>query len=94
MATSSSPHAPTSLTEKIAEKVGDATEHALNQVRSAVRSAAELRDPGDAAAELTQEVAGTFKSTLSRSLHEQPRVALAGVAILGFVIGALWKLAR
>ena len=94
MATSSSPHAPTSLTEKIAAKVGNGSEEALNQVRTAARSAAGLRDRGDAAAELTQEVAGTFKSTLNRGLQEQPRVALAAAAILGFVVGALWKLAR
>jgi hypothetical protein len=93
MATSSSSHAP-SLTEKIAENVGDATEAALDQVRSAASSAAELRDRGGAAAELTQEVAGTFKATLSRSLQDQPRVALAGAAIFGFVVGALWNLAR
>jgi len=94
MATSSSPPGPTSLTEKIAEKVGDATEAALNQVRSAASNAAELRDRGGAAAELTQEVAGTFKSTLSRSLQDRPRLALAGAAIFGFVVGALWKLPR
>lgn len=93
MATSSSPHAPTSLTEKIAEKVGDATEAALNQVRSAASSAAELRDRGGAA-EPTQEGAGTLKLSFSRLLQDRPRVVLAGAAILGFVVGALWKLAR
>jgi hypothetical protein len=93
MARSSSTHAP-SLTKKIAESVGDATEAALNQVRSAASSAAELRNHGGGAAELTQEVAGTFKATLRKSLQDQPRVALAGAAIFGFVVGALWKLAR
>jgi hypothetical protein len=93
MATSSSTHAPTSLTEKIAEKVGDATEAALNQVRSAASRAAELGDRG-AAAEPTQEIAGTLKLSFSRSLQDRPRVALAGAAILGFVVGALWKLTR
>jgi len=93
MTTSSSPHAATSLTETIAAKVGDATEAALNQVRSAASSAAELRGRGGAA-EFTQEGADGFRSTLSRFLQGQPLVALAGAAILGFILGALCKLAR
>jgi ElaB/YqjD/DUF883 family membrane-anchored ribosome-binding protein len=93
MATSSTPHGTTSLTEKIADRVGDATEAALNQVRSAARSAAELGDRG-AAADGTQQVAASFKSTLDKSLQDQPLATLAGAAILGLVIGALWKLSR
>jgi ElaB/YqjD/DUF883 family membrane-anchored ribosome-binding protein len=95
MATASTPHGTTpSLSEKIAEKVGDATEAALNQVRSAASSAAELGDRGRAAAERTQQVAGSFRSALDKSLQDQPRATLAGAAVLGFVIGALWKLSR
>jgi ElaB/YqjD/DUF883 family membrane-anchored ribosome-binding protein len=93
MASSSSPHA-TSLTEKIADTVGDATEAALNQVRTAVSSAAELGDHGRAAAARTQDVAGAFKWALDKSLQDQPRATLAGAAILGFIVGALWKLTR
>jgi ElaB/YqjD/DUF883 family membrane-anchored ribosome-binding protein len=94
MATSSTPHITTSLTEKIADTVGDATEAAINQVRSAASSAAELGDRGRAAADRTQQVAASFKSALDKSLQDQPRATLAAAAILGFVIGALWKLSR
>jgi hypothetical protein len=87
-------HATTSLTDKIADKVGDATEAALNQVRNAASSAGELGVRGRAAAGRTQEVAGTFKSALNKSLQDQPRATLAGAAILGFIVGALWKLTR
>jgi ElaB/YqjD/DUF883 family membrane-anchored ribosome-binding protein len=84
----------TSLSEKIADQVGDATEAALNQVRSAVSSAAELGDRGRAAAERTQDIAGNFQSALNKSLQDQPRATLAVAAILGFIVGALWKLSR
>jgi ElaB/YqjD/DUF883 family membrane-anchored ribosome-binding protein len=80
----------TSLSEKIADQVGDATEAALNQVRCAVSSAAELGDR----AELTQDIAGNFQSALNKSLQDQPRATLAVAAILGFIVGALWKLSR
>jgi ElaB/YqjD/DUF883 family membrane-anchored ribosome-binding protein len=36
-------------------------------------------------------VAGNFKGALDKSVNEQPMATLAMAAILGFVLGALWK---
>jgi hypothetical protein len=38
-----------------------------------------------------QDVAGNFKSALDKSLNDQPMATLAAVAVVGFVLGALWK---
>jgi hypothetical protein len=86
------------LSEKIADTVGDATDNAIEQVRSAATHAAELTggtlERAGEAAEHTREVAGTFTAALGKSLKDQPRATLAGAAIFGFALGALWKLTR
>jgi ElaB/YqjD/DUF883 family membrane-anchored ribosome-binding protein len=38
-----------------------------------------------------QEVAGNFKGALDKSVKDQPMATLATAAIVGFVLGALWK---
>jgi ElaB/YqjD/DUF883 family membrane-anchored ribosome-binding protein len=94
MATTTSTDDKPSLTEKIAEKVGDKTEAALDQVRSAVQIAEEGLQRARAATERTQEVAGTFQTALEKSLKDQPNATLAAAAMLGFVLGAFWKATR
>jgi hypothetical protein len=46
------------------------------------------------AAEHKRDVGGTFTSTREKSVRDQPRATLAGAAIFGFAMGALWKLTR
>ena len=41
--------------------------------------------------EQAQSAAEKFKPVVERSLREQPMATLAGAAVLGFLIGALWK---
>lgn len=41
--------------------------------------------------EKAQEAVRQAKPRLEKSLREQPLITLAGVAALGFVLGALWK---
>jgi ElaB/YqjD/DUF883 family membrane-anchored ribosome-binding protein len=50
-----------------------------------------LAEQGRDAGERVQEVAGNMKGALDRSLKDQPMATLAMVAVLGFVLGALWK---
>ena len=38
-----------------------------------------------------QEVTGNFKGALDKSIKDQPMATLAGAAIVGFVLGAIWK---
>ena len=72
------------LKEKATEQLGKAADQAE---RMANRVAEQGRDAG----ERMQEVAGNFKDALDKSLKEQPMATLAMAAILGFVLGALWK---
>jgi ElaB/YqjD/DUF883 family membrane-anchored ribosome-binding protein len=72
------------LKQKATEQLGKATDQAE---RMANRVAEQGRDAG----ERMQEVAGNFKGALDKSLKEQPMATLAMAAILGFVLGALWK---
>ena len=46
------------------------------------------------AAEHKRDVGGTFTAALEKSPSDQPRATLAGAAIFGFPLGALWKLTR
>ena len=72
------------LKEKATEQLGKAADQAE---RMANRVAEQGRDAG----ERMQEVAGNFRGALDKSLKEQPMATLAMAAILGFVLGALWK---
>ena len=72
------------LKEKATDQFGKAADQAE---RMANRVAEQGRDAGDR----VQEVAGNFKDALDKSLKEQPMATLAMAAILGFVLGALWK---
>ena len=38
-----------------------------------------------------QEVAGNFKGAVDRRSKDQPMATLAMAAVVGFVLGALWK---
>ena len=50
-----------------------------------------VAEQGRQTAERVQEVAGNVKGTVSRSMKDQPMATLAVAAIIGFVLGALWK---
>jgi ElaB/YqjD/DUF883 family membrane-anchored ribosome-binding protein len=72
------------LKEKASDQFGKAADQAE---RMANRVAEHGRDAGDR----MQEVVGNFKGALDKSVSEQPMATLAMAAILGFVLGALWK---
>jgi ElaB/YqjD/DUF883 family membrane-anchored ribosome-binding protein len=64
-----------------------------------------LKDAGESAQEMAgkvteqareygekaQEAARQVKPLVEKSLREQPIVTLAGAAVIGFVLGSLWK---
>jgi ElaB/YqjD/DUF883 family membrane-anchored ribosome-binding protein len=70
------------------DKAADQFSKAADQVEGA---ASRVAEQGREAGERMQEVAGNFKGALDRSIKDQPMATLAGVAIVGFVLGALWK---
>jgi len=74
--------------ETLAEKATDKFRDVADQAEQFAGRVAELgRDAG----EKVQEVVGNFKGAVDKSLKDQPMTTLAMAAVLGFVLGALWK---
>jgi ElaB/YqjD/DUF883 family membrane-anchored ribosome-binding protein len=72
------------MAETTADKVKDAADSAQDM---AGKVADQAREYGAQA----QEAAKQVKPFVEKSLREQPMATLAGAAVLGFVLGALWK---
>lgn len=83
------------LKDKAADTIGSMTEKAADTVRDATDQAGKFasgvadqaREVGDA----LQDVSGNVKGAVDKSLKDQPMATLAVVALLGFVLGAIWK---
>lgn len=78
-----------------ADTISDIKERATEQLsRAAERAesvASHVAGQGREAGERMQEVAGNFKGALDKSVRTQPMATIATAAIVGFVLGALWK---
>jgi ElaB/YqjD/DUF883 family membrane-anchored ribosome-binding protein len=72
------------LKEKAADQFSRVADQAESMANQAVKQGREV-------GERMQEVAGNFKSALDKSITDQPMATLATAAIVGFVLGALWK---
>jgi ElaB/YqjD/DUF883 family membrane-anchored ribosome-binding protein len=81
---SGNPDQVSDIKEKAAEQFGRVGERAE---RMAGRMAGEGREVG----QRMQEVASNFKGALDKSVRDQPMATIASAAIIGFVLGALWK---
>ncbi len=66
-----------------------------NAVRDVASQAEDIAsraiEQGREAGETLQEVAGDIKRAVGKSVKDQPMATLAAAAVLGFVLGALWK---
>ena len=74
--------------ERMADKATDQFKSMADQAEYA---AGRVAEHGREAGERVQEVAGHFKGAVDKSVKEQPMATLAMVAVVGFVLGALWK---
>src|ERR1700730_4274303 len=74
--------------EKVADKAADQFRNIADQAENVANRVVEQ---GREAGERVQEVAGNFKGAVDRSVKDQPIATLAIAAVLGFVLGALWK---
>jgi ElaB/YqjD/DUF883 family membrane-anchored ribosome-binding protein len=75
--------------DKISEdKATDQFRRAADQAEN---MASRIAEQGREAGERVQEVASNFKGAVDKSLKDQPMATLAGAAVVGFVLGALWK---
>jgi ElaB/YqjD/DUF883 family membrane-anchored ribosome-binding protein len=83
------------LKDKSSDQVGKFVEKATDMAQSAARQvediAGKAAEQGREAGERIQEVAGNVKGAVDKSIKDQPMVTLAVVAVVGFVLGALWK---
>jgi ElaB/YqjD/DUF883 family membrane-anchored ribosome-binding protein len=70
------------------DKATDQFAKAADQVEG---TANRIAEQGREAGERIQQVAGNFKGALDKSIKDQPMATLAGAAIVGFVLGAIWK---
>jgi ElaB/YqjD/DUF883 family membrane-anchored ribosome-binding protein len=67
-------------------------EDTTTQLRHKVEDAAsKVADQGREAGDRVQQVAGNMKSAVDKSVHDQPMATLAIAAVVGFVLGAIWK---
>jgi ElaB/YqjD/DUF883 family membrane-anchored ribosome-binding protein len=77
------------------DKMSDLKDKASDQLSKAADQAGNVAnrvaEQGREAGERMQEVAGNFKGALDKSVKDQPMATLAGAAIIGFVLGAIWK---
>jgi ElaB/YqjD/DUF883 family membrane-anchored ribosome-binding protein len=84
-----------SLKDEATEQFGKLADRANNTFRDVTDQAQQfvgrMAEQGREAGEKVQEAAGNLKAAAHKSLKDQPMVTLAMVAVLGFVLGALWK---
>ena len=70
------------------DKATDQFKKVADRVEGYASNAAEQAQE---AGQRMQEVAGNVKGAVDKSLREQPMATLAVAAMVGFVLGALWK---
>jgi ElaB/YqjD/DUF883 family membrane-anchored ribosome-binding protein len=79
---------PSDPMSDLKDKATDQFSRAADQAQDMANRVAER---GREAGAQMQEVAGNFKGALDRSISDQPMATLAAAAMVGFVLGALWK---
>ena len=74
--------------DDIMDKASGVLQGAAAQAQDMVdRVSAQGRETGEA----MQEAAGNIKGAVDKSVKDQPMATLAAAAMVGFVLGALWK---
>jgi ElaB/YqjD/DUF883 family membrane-anchored ribosome-binding protein len=79
------------LRDKTADQVRKVADRAEDLVTSATQQARRVADRAGEVTEQVGAVATNVKGAIDRSLKQQPMATLAVAAMLGFVLGALWK---
>lgn len=73
---------------RMADKATDQFSKMADQVEGV---ASKVAEQGREVGEKVQVVAENFKGAVDKSVKDQPMTTLAVAAVLGFVLGALWK---
>jgi ElaB/YqjD/DUF883 family membrane-anchored ribosome-binding protein len=77
--------------DRLSEMVDTATDKVKNVAESAQDMAGKVAVQAREYGEQAQDAVKQVKPFVEKSLKEQPMATLAGAAVLGFVLGALWK---
>jgi ElaB/YqjD/DUF883 family membrane-anchored ribosome-binding protein len=78
----------TSAVHDIRDKASEQLDRAASRVEGAART---VYSRSGEVSDNVQEVAGNLKSAVDTSIRDQPMATLAVAAVLGFVLGAIWK---
>ena len=91
----SSANSTTDLKDRAAgqfDKIADAANEKFHSVADqAEHLASRVAEQGHDVGVKVQEVAGNLKGAVDKSVKDQPMATLAMAAVLGFVLGAIWK---
>lgn len=79
---------PSDQISNLKDKATDQLGRVADQAEGAAHR---LAEHGRDAGERMQEVAGNMKGAIDKSLKDQPMATLATAAIVGFILGAIWK---
>jgi ElaB/YqjD/DUF883 family membrane-anchored ribosome-binding protein len=78
-------------TDRLRDMADTATDKVKDVAADAQKMAGKVADQARQYGEQAQDAARQVKPFVEKSLKEQPMATLAGAAVLGFVLGALWK---
>ena len=77
--------------DRLREMADVATDKVKNVTASAEEIAGKVAEHAREYGEKAQEAVKNFKPYVDKSMKEQPMATLGIAAIIGFVLGALWK---
>ena len=82
---------PDAGTDRLREMAEVATDKVKNVTQSAEEIAGKIADQARKYGEKAQEAVKNFKPLVDKSMKDQPMATLGIAAVIGFVLGALWK---
>jgi ElaB/YqjD/DUF883 family membrane-anchored ribosome-binding protein len=77
--------------DRLRDMADTATDRLKEAGENAQEIAGKVAEQAREFGEKAQGAAKEFKPFVERSLKDQPMTTLAGAAVIGFVLGALWK---
>ena len=77
--------------DRLREMADVATDKVKNATQSAEELAGKVAEQAREYGERTQAAVKNFKPYVDKSMKEQPMATLGVAAVIGFVLGALWK---
>jgi ElaB/YqjD/DUF883 family membrane-anchored ribosome-binding protein len=78
-------------TDRLRDMADRASDQLKDTAERAQEMAGKITEQAREYGEKAQEAAKEFKPFVEKSMKEQPMATLAGAAVIGFVLGALWK---